>query len=75
MTWLSIALLLLRIADKIFDSIRSKSLMDAGADREVAKASLAILQKTAFAKQTQEKIDGLPGLDLDVLLNELADDK
>lgn len=75
MTWLSIALTLMKMAAGIVDYLKSKQLLDAGSDREVAKASLAILKKTEFVKQTKEKIDGMSGADLDVLLDELASDK
>jgi len=71
-TWASIALLLLQIADKLLDFTRQKQSMDAGADRQIAQTSAAILAKTEFAKQTKEKIDALRGSDLDVLLTELA---
>lgn len=72
MSWLSLALLLLKIADKILGIVQESKLIDAGADKEIAKASAAILSKTSFAKQTKEKIDGMSRSDLDVLLNDLA---
>lgn len=75
MSWASIALLLLQIANQIVTYLNSRKLMDAGADAEIAKASAAILSKTEYARQTRERIDALPRDTVDVLLGDLTDFK
>lgn len=74
MTWASIALLLLQIANKIVSYLQEQKLMDAGKDAEIARVSAAILAKTEFAKQTRERILDMSRPDLDVLLDQLGKD-
>lgn len=74
MTWASIALLLLQIANKIVSYLQEQKLMDAGKDAEIARVSAAILAKTEFAKKTREKVGDMLGTDLDVLLDQLGKD-
>lgn len=71
MTWVKLALLLLSVTESIVNLIRNKGLMDAGADREIAKASVAILQKTNTAKAVMAEVTGMSNDQVDKALKEL----
>ena len=71
MTWLSIALLLLRIADNLIAYVRDKKQFDAGMDTEIAKVSASILSKTESAKKVMEEINAMSGDSVDLLLHKL----
>lgn len=71
MNWLSLALVLLKIANNIFAWVRSRQEIQAGEDAEIAKVSAAILMKTKSAKAIMEEVSGMSGADLDVLLHKL----
>lgn len=65
MDWLSLALLLLRIADKIADWLREKNQMDAGRDRALAEQAAAILIKTSVAKSVIQDVIGMTAEEVD----------
>lgn len=71
MSWIKAALLLLSIADKIITFARQKQWMEAGAEQEIARASAAILVKTAAAKKTMEEVSALNEKQVDDLLRSL----
>lgn len=71
MTWLNIALLLLRLADKIADMVRENGQMDAGRDRAVAEAAAAILAKTSVAKAVLQDVTGMTADQVDERLKGL----
>lgn len=73
--WGQIVLVLLQVAKLILDHANNNKLIEAGADREIAKSSAAILAKTKFAKETMEKINALPRDSVDDLLSRLAENK
>ena len=71
MTWLNIALLLLRLADKIADWVREKGQMDAGRDRAIAEHAAAILAKTNVAKAVIQDVTGMTAEEVDARLKGL----
>ena len=73
MNWISLALVLLRIADNIFSWVRARQEIDAGVDQEIAKASASILSKTQSAKKVMEEISGLSETDVDKVLRGLEE--
>lgn len=70
-SWFSLALALIRIADGIIGWLREKGQLDAGRDAEVAKASAAILAKSAFAKGVLVDLTKADEKQVDDLLKEL----
>ena len=50
---------------------REKGQIDAGRDMEIAKETAAILKQSEYAKKIMEKINGLSGSAVDILLHEL----
>lgn len=68
--WAEIALLLLRVANSIVTWAREQTLLTAGQDQAIAKASTDILRKTQAGKKIMERIDAMP----DSGLNDLVDD-
>jgi hypothetical protein len=68
MDWLSLALLLLRIADKIADWLRERGQMDAGRDRALAEQAAAILAKTSVAKAVLQDVTGMTSEQVDARL-------
>lgn len=71
MTWLNIALLLLRLADKIADMVRENGQMDAGRDRAIAEQAAAILAKTSVAKSVLQDVTGMSAEQIDARLKSL----
>lgn len=74
MSWLSLAIAILKALANAFDWARDRQLLDAGRDAEIAKVSASILAKTEFVKRKKEELDGLRGTDLDVLLQSFEPD-
>lgn len=71
MSWVSVLLALLQIADRLLDIARAKQLIDAGKDAEIAKASASILAKTAAAKAVLKDVMALREDEVDKALREL----
>lgn len=53
-TWLQIALALLKFVNLIMNNIAIERARKAGVDEEIARETVAILQKTQFAQKTLE---------------------
>lgn len=70
-SWIRVALALLQIADKIISFVRERKLIEAGVEQEIARASAAILVKTAAAKKTMEEVSALNEKQVDDLLRSL----
>ena len=73
MSWLKIGLLLLQVANKIFDSVRRQQDFNAGRDAEIAKQSMAILAKTAQGKQIMEKLNSMSDAEVDDITKQLGE--
>lgn len=58
----------LALANYLVSYAQQKKWMDAGADAEIAKASAAILSKTAAGKAIMEKVNALSDSDVDAQL-------
>lgn len=64
-TWASLILTALKILNAIMGAVNREKWMQAGADAEIAKASLAILERTDAGKAIMEKVNGMPIEDVD----------
>ena len=73
MSWLKIGLLLLQVANKIFDSVRRQQDFNAGRDAEISKQSMAILAKTAQGKQIMEKLNSMSDAEVDDITKQLGE--
>lgn len=71
MSWSSLILTLLKIAEAIFDFARDRQLIQAGADAEIAKASASVLLKTRSAKQVMAEVTAMSDDQVDKALKEL----
>jgi len=69
--WAKIGLIILQIADKVLDIARSKQQMDAGAEREIARASASVLAKTSVAKEIWAEVQAKSEAEVDKGLKEL----
>ena len=66
-----LVLLGLRLVLALTNYMREKSLMDAGADREIARASAAILLQTQSAKATMLEVMAMTDAQVDAALRAL----
>lgn len=56
MSWVSLALALLKFVNSIMTWARERALITQGQDMEIAKTTAAILSKTEYAKNVRDKI-------------------
>lgn len=68
MSYVKIILLVLQIADKLFNHWRDRGLIQQGEDQAIARAAADIFRKTEHAKKIAEKIDAMPESEVDDLL-------
>jgi len=71
MTWLSLALTLLKIVSSIMTWAREQSLIDEGYDKAIAETTQEILRKTAIGKQLMEQVDAMSDSQVDDALRNL----
>jgi hypothetical protein len=71
MTWLSLALTLLKIVSSIMTWAREQSLIDEGYDKAIAETTQEILRKTAVGKQLMEQVDAMSDSQVDDALRNL----
>ena len=70
-TWAEVALLFLKLANMFLAQINSATLIKAGTDAEIARASASILLKTKAAKAIMEEVSAMSGDHVDLLLRQL----
>lgn len=70
-TWPKIALLALQFAEAIVSYLREKKQMDAGADREIARATASILLKTQAGKEIVAAVTAMTPDEVDAALKSL----
>jgi hypothetical protein len=76
MSWIQLALLLLKLADKAMDWGRERGQIRAGEDAAMGRVALDVLKKTEWGKEIAGKIDAMDKAGLDDLTDALgADDK
>lgn len=71
MTWASIILGLLKLANLILGAINRDKWIKAGEDAEIAKASAALLAKTEYARKVRERVNAMDDNALDRALRDL----
>lgn len=71
MSWVSLALTLLKVINNLMTWARERELISKGQDMEIARQSAAILAKTEFAKHAREKIAAMDESAVDAALREL----
>lgn len=71
MTWLSLALTLLKIAYTIITWARERELISYGYDQAIAEQAEAILKKTDVGKKILERVNALSDDDVDAELRGL----
>lgn len=71
MSWISLAVNLMKLASLIIGEIRVQRAFNAGEDKAVAEASLAILRKTEQGKQIDAAIAAMSDADRKKLLTDL----
>lgn len=69
--WGSVILLALKIINHIMGAVNREKWMQAGADEEIAKAALAVLQKTEAGKKIMERVNAMSEQDVDAGLRGL----
>lgn len=71
MTWASIILGLLKLANLILGAINRDKWIKAGEDAEIAKTSAALLAKTEYARKVRERVNAMDDNALDRALRDL----
>jgi hypothetical protein len=56
MSWVSLVLNLLKLSASLITWLREKQMMQAGQDKEVARAALEVLNRTAEGKALRDRI-------------------
>ncbi len=64
MTWISLALALLKFVNGIMTWARERELISEGYDKAIAEVSQSILVKTAAGKAIMEKVNAMPDSDV-----------
>jgi mannose/fructose-specific phosphotransferase system component IIA len=70
-SWIELALALLKIANAIIGQINRDKWVQAGRDEEIAKVTQAILAKTQAGKAIMDRINALSDADVDAQLRRL----
>jgi len=71
MTWVSLALALLKFVNSIMGYIRERELIDRGYDQAIAEVTQSILVKTAAGKAIMEKVNAMSDAEVDAGLRGL----
>ena len=71
MTWVSLALALLKFVNSIMTWARERELITKGYDQAIAEQSAAILEKTAAGKAILERVNALSDDNVDAELRGL----
>jgi hypothetical protein len=69
--WGNVALLILQLALGLVTWLKQNQAIGAGRDQEIARAALAILDKTAFGKTIVAKLGAMSDPEVDSVLKEL----
>lgn len=71
MSWLTLAIALLQLVNKLIDWGRAQADYDKALDRQIAEQSAAILAKSEFGNAVLKKISAMSDADVDDLLRQL----
>jgi hypothetical protein len=71
MTWLSLALTLLKVVSTIMNWARERELITEGYDQAIAKESQEIMRKTATGKAILDKVNAMSDAEVDDALRGL----
>lgn len=71
MTWLSLALTLLKVVSQIMTWARERELISKGYDQAIAEVTQQILIKTDAGKAIMEKVNGMTDAEVDAGLRDL----
>ncbi len=71
MSWVSLALALLKLVNNLMTWARERELISKGQDIEIARQSAAILAETKYAKDIRAKIAAMDPEAVDTALREL----
>lgn len=74
MTWLSLALALLKFVNSIMNWARERELIDKGYDKAIAAVTQSIFEKTTAGKAIMEKVNAMSPADVDAALRGLESD-
>lgn len=69
--WVKIVLLILQLADKVFDWSVKQGYIQQGRDEEIAQQTAAILAKTEYAKNVRAKIATMDSETVNTALRDL----
>ena len=71
MTWVSLALTLLQIVNKIMSWANARELVSEGYDKAIAEVTQSILVKTTAGKAIMEKVNAMSDAEVDAGLRDL----
>lgn len=72
MGWFETILLGLKLLTGLLDWVRARQQFTAGQDAEIAKTTLALLEKTEAGKRITEKLNAMPDGELDAIIDDLG---
>lgn len=73
MSWLNLILLLLKVADKLFAHLHDSKMMQAGEDRQVAKALTQMSARSTTIKEIEEQFGKMSIEDIKKYLDQEGD--
>lgn len=71
LSWGSIILLLLQIANKLYTSLQEKQTFDAAIDQAIAELNSEMFKKTQYAQKIMADINTKSDSNIDIILHDL----
>jgi hypothetical protein len=72
LSWVKLAIALLKLANSYLTWARERELVSEGQDREIARETAAILAQSQFAKDTMQAVSALNDTQVDDVLKQLG---
>ena len=75
MNWVSLILALLKLATSLTSWLRQREALEAGRDKEIARASLAVLEATAAGNELRRRIEAMEDPEAEDLWNRMLSER
>lgn len=74
MNWVSLIIALLKAATSLTSWLREKQALEAGRDKEIARASLAVLEATAYGNELRRRVAAMEDPEAEALWNKMLEE-
>lgn len=71
MNWVSLIITLLKLATSLTSWLRERQALEAGRDKEIARASLAVLEATQYGTELRRRIETMEDPSAEALWREM----